>query len=86
MTTRDFAYWLQGFFEISKATSLDDQQVQMVKNHLNLVFLHDIDPSEKLTPQQEKKANQIHSENITGREVIGGREILPDGTEVIYRC
>jgi hypothetical protein len=46
MTSKDFAYWLQGFFELSDAnTPLTEKQVQTIKNHLKLVFLHEIDPS-----------------------------------------
>lgn len=43
MTTRDFCYWLQGVFEVGKLTSLDEEQTKIVKNHLNLVFVHSID-------------------------------------------
>ena len=38
MNSESFAYWLQGFFEMTDATSLTDQQVQMIKDHLGLVF------------------------------------------------
>jgi hypothetical protein len=47
MTPRDFAYWLQGFFEVSNAKDLSQDQVATIKNHLNLVFLHDIDKQYK---------------------------------------
>jgi len=45
MTSRDFCYWLQGYFEISKASTLSEEQTQDVRNHLNMVFIHEIDPS-----------------------------------------
>lgn len=45
MTSRDFCYWLQGFFEVSDATALDVEQVALVRRHLNMVFFHEIDPS-----------------------------------------
>lgn len=45
MISREFCYWLQGYFEISNSKELTTQQVQVIKNHLNLVFKHDIDPS-----------------------------------------
>lgn len=45
MTSRDFCYWLQGHFEISKCKELDKPQTEMVKRHLALVFKHEIDPS-----------------------------------------
>ena len=52
MTSRDFAYWLQGFFEINgkgiKGTlELNPDQVQIIRNHLNLVFHHEIDKQYK---------------------------------------
>ena len=38
MTPEQFAYWLQGFFEISGDYSLDDKKVNIIKDHLKLVF------------------------------------------------
>lgn len=38
MTTRDFAYWLKGFFELTQTNELSSEQVQDIKNHLDLVF------------------------------------------------
>jgi hypothetical protein len=38
MTERDFCYWLQGLFEISDPKTLDEDQVSMIKEHLQLVF------------------------------------------------
>lgn len=43
MTPENFVYWLQGFFELSDAagaanTALTPQQVQAIKNHLQLVM------------------------------------------------
>lgn len=43
MTPREFCYWLQGVFEIGKLDSLDEEQTKIVKDHLNLVFVHSID-------------------------------------------
>ncbi len=45
MTSRDFAYWLQGFFEISDPVEIDRIQTENIKKHLALVFKHEIDPS-----------------------------------------
>lgn len=47
MTSRDFAYWLQGFFELSKSESITDEQLKIIKTHLNMVFVHDIDVTER---------------------------------------
>jgi hypothetical protein len=38
MDAVSFAYWLKGFFEISDAKTVDEKQVQIIKDHLNLVF------------------------------------------------
>ena len=46
MTEREFCYWLQGLFEIGGVTSLDEQQTQIVKDHLALVF-------KKVTPDRK---------------------------------
>ena len=62
MTSRDFAYWLQGFFEISDATELTTRQVLLIKAHLNLVFKHEIDPAnlEGKTPEEIAEYSAIH--------------------------
>lgn len=44
MTPINFAYWMQGFFEISDSNTLTPEQVKMIRAHLNLVFFHAIDP------------------------------------------
>lgn len=40
MTTENFAYWLKGYLEISKAKELTEEQLEEVKRHLHLVFLN----------------------------------------------
>lgn len=55
MTSRDFCYWLQGYFEIAHSGPrppepnaryrLDDYQIEMIRNHLAMVFKQEIDPS-----------------------------------------
>jgi hypothetical protein len=45
MTSRDFCFWLQGFFELMDPKSMDEKQTDLVKRHLALVFKHEIDPS-----------------------------------------
>lgn len=42
MQSRDFAFWLQGFFELGGGQGgLTAEQVVQVKQHLSLVFKHD---------------------------------------------
>lgn len=54
MTSRDFCFWLQGYFEIhgnrpvqepDQTYNLNESQIEMIKKHLSLVFKHEIDPS-----------------------------------------
>lgn len=63
MTSRDFCYWLQGFFEVSKPIRIDDQQLEMIKRHLNLVFKHEIDPSFGSDPTYQAELSDIHDGN-----------------------
>jgi len=67
MTSVNFCYWLQGYFEVSNAdnqgVSMTDNQVQMIQNHLNLVFKHEIDP--QMGDEKHQTAlNQIHSTKL----------------------
>lgn len=71
MTSRDFCYWLQGYFEISeKGQPLTSDQVQMIQNHLNMVFKHEIDPSMG-SPDHQQSLNNLHTGN---------------NSDTIYRC
>jgi hypothetical protein len=38
MTAEQFAYWLQGFMELTSMNHLSTTQFQIVKDHLALVF------------------------------------------------
>lgn len=74
MTSRDFCYWLQGFFELGGASTtsggmmmITPLQAEIIKGHLNMVFVHEIDPS-IATPGSEKDnvLNNIHHSFSTG--------------------
>lgn len=60
MTSQDFVYWLQGFMEIAEPEVLSAKQLDMIKSHLALVFVHDIDPKAG-GPETQTKLNKIHS-------------------------
>ena len=47
MTSRDFCYWLQGYFEINgiSRNGISPEQAEMIRKHLELVFVHEIDKS-----------------------------------------
>lgn len=59
MTSTQFCFWLQGFFEMSDPTLMTEAQTEMLKRHLALVFIHDIDPSAGGLEVQ-KKLNEVH--------------------------
>jgi hypothetical protein len=42
MQSRDFCFWLQGFFELSEASDrITADQVSLIRRHLDLVFAHE---------------------------------------------
>ena len=79
MRSKEFAFWLQGFFELSKTDeSLTPEQVKTIKNHLKLVFLHEIDPS-----YSDNKIVQTIFQNIhDGKDPLIGLNITEKPTTV----
>ena len=66
MNQTEFCYWLQGYFELTGADAtnapISPNQVQVIKNHLNLVFVHSIDPaSAKETSTPVDVLNAVHN-------------------------
>lgn len=64
MTSVQFAYWLQGFFELSEAKGLTQRQTEIIKNHLKLVFYHEIDPSYSSDPKVQSDMQKIHDGDL----------------------
>lgn len=60
MTSRDFVYWFQGFLEISNTKEINEDQLKIVRNHLTMVFKHEIDPSMGNIEHQEE-LNLLHN-------------------------
>lgn len=50
MTTEQFTYWLQGYFELSGATTLNEQQVRVLKEHIALVLKKETTSYLTITP------------------------------------
>ena len=69
MTSRDFCYWLQGFFELRDAEPVSEglsaQQTELLRKHLALVFKHEIDPSAG-PPALQEKLQEIHDSTPHG--------------------
>lgn len=93
MRSRDFVFWLQGFFEIQDASSnrtsgeLTEGQVNSIKKHLALVFKHDIDPSMGDKPHQNE-LNQIHGVTVPNMPGSGhgGTSVVPGRNDISLRC
>jgi len=81
MTSRDFAFWLQGYFEIGfndtpvQDRSLTSSQIEMIQKHLSLVFIHEIDPSMG-GEEHQQKLNTVHSTKLQSNST----------KETILRC
>lgn len=48
METRDFCYWLQGFFELDSQDGLTKEQVQKIRKKLDSCFEHEVKRPPKL--------------------------------------
>ena len=57
MQSRDFCFWLQGLFEVANPQELDIRATTLIKQHLALVFRHEIDPS---MPDPTGELQSIH--------------------------
>lgn len=75
MTSRDFCYWLQGYFELYTGNSpsvmpaLSAQQTDCIRRHLALVFAHEIDPSAGDEAHQAE-LNAIHEAGQAMKEAV----------------
>jgi hypothetical protein len=90
MTSRDFCYWLQGYFELSEIPQVDDRgrerakpavdflsekHLQTIKNHLALVFKHEIDPSYGDKKHQDD-LNEIHTGAYSPGQTVPTSNVL----------
>ncbi len=85
MQSRDFVYWLMGFLELNEdqinIAGITPRQAIQIKQHLDMVFIHEIDPSiAKPGSEEDKKLDQAHNP-IPERPVI----TRPPGTGIL-RC
>lgn len=68
MTSRDFCYWLQGFFELSgeaPTPEITSWRIGLIRNHLAMVFRHELDPSMGDKKHQDA-LTAIHAEPGSG--------------------
>tara|TARA_R110002020_G_scaffold441478_2_gene652256 strand:+ start:1706 stop:1930 length:225 start_codon:yes stop_codon:yes gene_type:complete len=74
MNSIDFCYWLQGFFELSGTETLTDDQLEIIKNHLNLAFVHQINPL-KENGKSLKEKQEFMEEHLS-----------PSANDTVFRC
>lgn len=70
MTSRDFVYWLQGYFEVAKPKTIGEAETEMIRRHLALVFIHEIDPS---IPDPSGKLQLAHD----GKDKLPAQPVFP---------
>lgn len=67
MKSRDFCYWLQGFFELNgqqmMGQVISNDQANVIQQHLALVFKHEIDPAMGGVEHQQS-LNAIHNNPV----------------------
>lgn len=87
MTSRDFCYWLQGYFEIAVPPigELDKNQIECIRKHLALVFKHEIDPSAG-SSQHQDILNEIHEGKKTEGTKTVNLAMRPTSRNTLYRC
>jgi len=81
MTSRDFVYWFQGFLEIGDPLQISSAQLDVIKRHLAMVFVHEIDPS-----MGDKKHQDLLDHIHTAHGDGAGIHTNPVGDTVKFRC
>jgi hypothetical protein len=94
MTSRDFCYWLQGFFELGGTEAaqkgLTPAQAECVARHLRLVFAHEIDHVQvagdpRAADELRKKLDEIHSRPPWARD-SDALTVQGGGGDLLVRC
>jgi len=93
-----FCYWLQGHFELNDTNSLDEVQVQMIRDHLQLVFnkvtpnrteakissSEDIKKLEKTIHDEMNKAVMINVNPLETMSFCMSNDVDEDGYRKLY--
>lgn len=89
MRSDQFVYWLQGFFELQGTNeALTPEQVQIIKNHLKLVFLYEIDPSYSDNKVVQQIFQNIHDgkDPLLGIQGVSFTGLATNTDSVIVKC
>lgn len=81
MKSVEFCYWLQGLFELGDPKELSGAQTELIKKHLNMVFIHEIDKS---YPEEEQEALYAAHKFQSPDSHAPGSSIKQEG--VVMRC
>ena len=72
MSPEQFTYWLKGFFEISDTNNLSEKQVQIIRDHLDLVF-------NKVTPDRDGYSPLTNVfKNLNSHQLCGNSTSKPE--------
>lgn len=84
MKPDQFCYWLQGFFEISDPVELDYEEIKQIKNHLNLVFTHYLDPESNAETNVDPATLQaVHDGDFSHLKPLYHDQ---SGDKTLFRC
>ncbi len=60
MQSRDFCFWLQGFFELNDdARTINAEKAEIIRRHLDLVFAHEIEPMALERPAHDEPKRPV---------------------------
>lgn len=76
-------YWLQGFFELTETKTLNTKQTELIRKHLAMVFIHEIDPSMG-NKEHQVKLSDAHKGLTTGSTGLSTPIKVP--SDILYRC
>lgn len=74
MKSTEFCYWLQGLFEVAEPETLNAKQVDLIRRHLNMVFVHEIDPS--YPAEQQETLNKLHNDSHLTKPHFPGEPVM----------
>jgi hypothetical protein len=85
LKSESFCYWLQGLFELGDPKTLDEKQVDLIRRHLNMVFLHEIDPS--FPKEQQEILQMLHdTPTVNPSQVPLTGSVRPPRSDVRLKC
>jgi len=72
MNPTEFCYWLRGFLEMAEPKDMNEAQMEMLKKHLDLVF---VDVTHEKSVEAPK---QLITDSPPGKKIEDAFRTLPD--------